>query len=294
MATYNKEDNIKWNDLSTSLQDIIMRKITWNMLHPDLQSWLLDKERRIIELERWRRTKADPMLDDHERRIGSCESQISSLWSKLGDTEDQLENIAVNSIGAGSYTILGWDFAPQTTGIINPNIQHYTGYIEASFDLSPGFTTGIAQLKITMNFQIYFNRTVSNYVYFPIGPFEQIASSRFHWHFAYLQSSVIYGNKSEFYWNSIEVPDPFPCHTDPWPPGFPGSVFRPCFPYARATVKSPTRTLGIEITGTSYYNSLDPMSFKTFDVSKLYNVNDGGFFYSLPDPRDMLRSIIVS
>ena len=93
MATFNNEDLIKWNDLSTSLQDIIMRKITWNMLHPDLQSWLLDKERRIIELERWRRTKADPMLDDHERRIGSCESQISSLWSKLGDTEDDIDDM---------------------------------------------------------------------------------------------------------------------------------------------------------------------------------------------------------
>ena len=93
MATFNNEDLIKWNDLSTSLQDIIMRKITWNMLHPDLQSWLLDKERRIIELERWRRTKADPMLDDHERRIGSCESQISSLWSKLSDVEDDIDDI---------------------------------------------------------------------------------------------------------------------------------------------------------------------------------------------------------
>ena len=94
MATFNNEDLIKWNDLSTSLQDIIMRKITWNMLHPDLQSWLLDKERRIIELERWRRTKADPMLDDHERRIGSCESQISSLWSKLSDVEDDIDDIS--------------------------------------------------------------------------------------------------------------------------------------------------------------------------------------------------------
>ena len=93
VATFNNEDLIKWNDLSTSLQDIIMRKITWNMLHPDLQSWLLDKERRIIELERWRRTKADPMLDDHERRIGSCESQISSLWSKLSDVEDDIDDI---------------------------------------------------------------------------------------------------------------------------------------------------------------------------------------------------------
>ena len=52
VATFNKEDLIKWNDLATSLQDIIMRKITWDMLHPDLQAWLLDKERRIIELER--------------------------------------------------------------------------------------------------------------------------------------------------------------------------------------------------------------------------------------------------
>ena len=33
------------------------------------------------------------MLDDHERRIGSCESQISSLWSKLGDTEDDIEGL---------------------------------------------------------------------------------------------------------------------------------------------------------------------------------------------------------
>ena len=81
MALFNKEDLIKWNDLATSLQDIIMRKITWDMLHPDLQAWLLDKEKRIIELERWRKTKVDPMLDDHERRISSCESQITNLWN---------------------------------------------------------------------------------------------------------------------------------------------------------------------------------------------------------------------
>ena len=80
MATYNKEDNIKWNDLATSLQDIIMRKITWNMLHPDLQAWLLDKEKRIIELERWRKTKVDPMLDNHENRINTLESQVTDLW----------------------------------------------------------------------------------------------------------------------------------------------------------------------------------------------------------------------
>ena len=111
MATYNKEDNIKWNDLATSLQDIIMRKITWNMLHPDLQSWLLDKERRIIELERWRRTKADPMLDDHERRIGSCESQISSLWSKLSDVEDEGDPGGGPS-GKGKYYIDEFEFGP--------------------------------------------------------------------------------------------------------------------------------------------------------------------------------------
>ena len=84
MATYNKEDNIKWNDLATSLQDIIMRKITWNMLHPDLQNWLLDKERRIIELERWRRTKADPMLDDHERRLRDVENDINDMKNPPG------------------------------------------------------------------------------------------------------------------------------------------------------------------------------------------------------------------
>ena len=93
MATFNKEDLIKWNDLSTSLQDIIMRKITWNMLHPDLQAWLLDKEKRIIELERWRRTKADPMLDNHERRITVCESEITKLWNKLVGTENDIDDM---------------------------------------------------------------------------------------------------------------------------------------------------------------------------------------------------------
>ena len=94
MATFNNEDLIKWNDLSTSLQDIIMRKITWNMLHPDLQAWLLDKERRIIELERWRRTKADPMLDDHENRITVIENYINNtLKPKLQDMEDNLDFI---------------------------------------------------------------------------------------------------------------------------------------------------------------------------------------------------------
>ena len=101
MATYNNEDNIKWNDLATSLQDIIMRKITWNMLHPDLQSWLLDKERRIINLERWRRTKADPMLDDHENRIGSLETQVTNLWSKLSKAENDITNVANNAASGG-------------------------------------------------------------------------------------------------------------------------------------------------------------------------------------------------
>ena len=105
MASFNKEDLIKWNDLATSLQDIIMRKITWDMLHPDLQAWLLDKERRIIELERWRRDKADPMLDDHEIRITDCENEIAGLWDKLGKAEDDIsdfesgESSVVNGYG---------------------------------------------------------------------------------------------------------------------------------------------------------------------------------------------------
>lgn len=85
MAFFNKEDLIKWNDLATSLQDIIMRKITWDMLHPDLQAWLLDKEKRIIELERWRKTKVDPMLDDHENRLDILETQVTNLGNKLDD-----------------------------------------------------------------------------------------------------------------------------------------------------------------------------------------------------------------
>ena len=98
MATYNKEDNIKWNDLSTSLQDIIMRKITWNMLHPDLQSWLLDKERRIIELERWRRTKVDPMLDDHENRINILENKMNDVERFIEDTKKG-DSSVVNGYG---------------------------------------------------------------------------------------------------------------------------------------------------------------------------------------------------
>lgn len=292
MATFNDEDLIKWNDLSTSLKDIIMRKITWNMLHPDLQSWLLDKERRIIELERWRRTKADPMLDDHERRIGSCESQITSLWSKLGDTEDQLENIAVNAIGAGKYTILSWNFSPEFTGIIVPDITQFACEITASFKLPPGFTTGIAELEIITDFTIRFTRNVSQYVYVPIGPFGQNIATPTHLHF-HISGDIVYTNNTEFYWNPMEVPDPFPCHTNPWPPGFPGSVFRPCFPYARFVPKIPNNILAVKIIGSSFYNSLDPMTFKTFDVNKLYNYHDGGYFYSLPDPRDFLTSVIA-
>lgn len=108
MATYNKEDNIKWNDLSTSLQDIIMRKITWNMLHPDLQSWLLDKERRIIELERWRRTKADPMLDDHERRLSDLEDDIDDINIKItGLIKTVNDSVQMKAFQYG-LEFLGW------------------------------------------------------------------------------------------------------------------------------------------------------------------------------------------
>ena len=292
MATFNDEDLIKWNDLSTSLKDIIMRKITWNMLHPDLQSWLLDKERRIIELERWRRTKADPMLDDHENRIGSLETQVTNIWNKLGDTEDQMESIAKNAIGAGSYKILQWNFAPELTGIINPDVHTFAGNIIASFNLTPSFTTGIAELKITITFSIVFTRNVSNYIYIPIGPFSQNMYDPFHWHFAISDSLLT--NNSEFYWDGVDLPDPFPCHTNPWPPGHPGSVFRPCFIYARLVPKTPNDHLSIQINGATSYNSLDPMTFKTFNVNKLYNIYEGGYFYSLPTPRDILTSIIVS
>ena len=119
MATFNKEDLIKWNDLATSLQDIIMRKITWNMLHPDLQAWLLDKERRIIALENWRRTKADPMLDDHETRISGCESQITKIWSKLGKAEDAIKDLEdegdppSGDQGKGKFYIDEFEFGPR-------------------------------------------------------------------------------------------------------------------------------------------------------------------------------------
>ena len=272
-----------------------MRKITWNMLHPDLQSWLLDKERRIINLERWRRTKADPMLDDHERRIGSCESQISSLWSKLGDTEDQLESVAKNAIGAGTFKILEWWFSADTTGIINPHISQYSGNISVSFNMTPGFTSGLVEIKTTMNLTILFTHNVSNAIYIPIGPMAQVESdTSMHRHFGFGEGgSIVFSSNTEFYWNSLIIFDPFPCHIDVWAPGFPGTVFRPCFPYAYFTVKVPNNLLSIQISGFSHYNSLDVKTFKTFDVSKLYNNADGGYFYSLPNPRDMLTSIIV-
>ena len=295
MATFNNEDLIKWNDLSTSLQDIIMRKITWNMLHPDLQSWLLDKERRIIELERWRRTKADPMLDDHERRIGSCESQISSLWSKLGDTEDHMEDIAKNAIGAGNYKILDWWFSPDITGIINPGVEHYNGDIIVSFNMTPGFTSGIIEIKTTMRINIRFTRIVPNFVHIPIGPFAVNASdTTMHRHFGLGSGGdIVFSSNSEFYWNPPVMYDPFPCNTGSLPTGHPGTLFRPCFPYATFSVKTPNNFLSIQLSGYSHYNSLDVKTFKTFDVSKLYNVFDGGSFYSLPSPRDILTGIIV-
>lgn len=98
MATFNKEDLIKWNDLSTSLQDIIMRKITWDMLHPDLQAWLLDKEKRIIELERWRKTKVDPMLDDHENRLDILENKMKDVENFIEDTKKG-DSSVVNGYG---------------------------------------------------------------------------------------------------------------------------------------------------------------------------------------------------
>ena len=134
MALFNKEDLIKWNDLSTSLQDIIMRKITWNMLHPDLQAWLLDKERRIIELERWRRTKVDPMLDDHESRINILESQVTNLFGKLGDVEDDIDGLKPDptqnwSSGEGNMKfpnglIIQWGKIPYHRGSSNTYIFH--------------------------------------------------------------------------------------------------------------------------------------------------------------------------
>ena len=73
MALFNKEDLIKWNDLATSLQDIIMRKITWDMLHPDLQNWLLDKEKRIMDLEDWRK-KVEKWMDEVNDRLIALET----------------------------------------------------------------------------------------------------------------------------------------------------------------------------------------------------------------------------
>ena len=118
MTFFNKEDLIKWNDISTSLQDIIMRKITWNMLHPDLQSWLLDKERRINDLERWRRVKVDPMLDNHERRINTLESQVTNLFGKLGRAENDIDKLKTDDStdddsGKGKFYINEFEFGPR-------------------------------------------------------------------------------------------------------------------------------------------------------------------------------------
>lgn len=296
MATFNKEDLIKWNDLSTSLQDIIMRKITWDMLHPDLQAWLLDKEKRIIELEHWRKNKADPMLDDHENRIGDCESEISKLWNKLGDAEDRMTDIATNAIGAGKYKILEWWFSPDTTGIINPHVSQFDGNITAAFNMKPGFSSGIIELKTTIVFNIVFTHNISSFIHVPIGPFHQNAGDiNNHRHFGVgTGGDVILSGNTEFYWNTLALFDPFPCNKGAWPPGFPGTVFCPCFPYGSFEPKTPNNLISIQISGFSHYNSLDAMQFKSFDVNKLYNTSDGGYFYSLPDPKDILTHIIVA
>ena len=162
MATYNKEDNIKWNDLATSLQDIIMRKITWNMLHPDLQAWLLDKERRIINLERWRRTKADPMLDDHENRIGSLETQVTNLCSKLSKAENDITNVANNAAGGGELFDVGFTHYYNSNGIW----RVYMGV--------KGNITGGGTVQITDNIRLDFHHIDrGQYIIIPMGPIFQ-------------------------------------------------------------------------------------------------------------------------
>ena len=163
MATYNKEDNIKWNDLSTSLQDIIMRKITWNMLHPDLQTWLLDKERRIINLERWRRTKADPMLDDHENRIGSLETQVTNLWNKLSKAENNITNVAYNAASGGELFDVGFQHYYNSNGIW----RVYMGV--------KGNITGAGSVQITDAIRFDFSHIDrGQYILVPMGPIYQI------------------------------------------------------------------------------------------------------------------------
>ena len=167
MATFNKEDLIKWNDLATSLQDIIMRKITWDMLHPDLQAWLLDKERRIIALENWRRNKADPMLDDHETRIRNCESQISDLWDKLGDTEDSITNLADN-VGSG-----GQLFDVSLTHYYNDPNGIYRWFIQAT-----GQMTGGGTVQVTNSIRFDFNHiNTGQLILIPMGPIGQTISA---------------------------------------------------------------------------------------------------------------------
>ena len=169
MATFNKEDLIKWNDLSTSLQDIIMRKITWDMLHPDLQAWLLDKEKRIIELERWRKTKVDPMLDDHENRIDNCESEISRIWSKLSSVESDIDgleqdisNVANNAAGGGELFDIGIQHYIEKDGMY----RFYSG-IKGAVTAS-----GWAEITISIRFDFHFIKN-GQYLITPIGPIAQ-------------------------------------------------------------------------------------------------------------------------
>ena len=162
MATFNKEDLIKWNDLSTSLQDIIMRKITWDMLHPDLQAWLLDKEKRIIELERWRRTKADPMLDDHENRLGNCESEINRIWSKLSKAENDITNVANNAAGGGELFDIGFQHYIENNGM-------YRVYMGVK-----GNITGGRSVQITNSIRFDFHHIDrGQYIIVPMGPIRQ-------------------------------------------------------------------------------------------------------------------------
>lgn len=66
---------VKFNDLSTSLQDIIMRKITWDMLSTSMKDWLKDKEERINSLEDWRDSGVvEKAIDDFKFRLTILEA----------------------------------------------------------------------------------------------------------------------------------------------------------------------------------------------------------------------------
>ena len=66
---------VKFNDLSTSLQDIIMRKITWDMLSTSMKDWLKDKEERINSLEDWRDSGVvEKAIDDFKIRLTILEA----------------------------------------------------------------------------------------------------------------------------------------------------------------------------------------------------------------------------